>query len=121
IDLDDRTDGALAAGRALARALLGARLRPTHRLILKSREIGAIERPLLVDAASTASGSFDGMTTHQIDMLQVARRVVQDNGFLTDMPPGLVATIPAKDPDEGPKDLRALAWSSIDNEESRDL
>jgi exoribonuclease R len=61
------------------------------------------------------------MTTHQIDMLQVARRVLQDNGFLTDMPPGLVATIPAKDPDEGPKDLRALAWSSIDNEESRDL
>jgi exoribonuclease-2 len=61
------------------------------------------------------------MTTHQIDMLQVARRVVQDNGFVTDMPPGLVATIPAKDPDEGPKDLRALAWSSIDNEESRDL
>ncbi|MEP6861303.1 MAG: RNB domain-containing ribonuclease [Deltaproteobacteria bacterium] len=61
------------------------------------------------------------MTTHQIDMLQVARRVVQDNGFVTDMPPGLVTTIPAKDPDEEPKDLCALAWSSIDNEESRDL
>ncbi|MEO6772530.1 MAG: RNB domain-containing ribonuclease [Kofleriaceae bacterium] len=61
------------------------------------------------------------MTTHQIDMVQVARRVVQDNGFVTDMPPGLVATIPARAPDEAPSDLRALAWSSIDNEESRDL
>jgi len=61
------------------------------------------------------------MTTHQIDMVQVARRVVQDNGFLTDIPASLVATIPARDPDEAPKDLRALAWSSIDNEESRDL
>jgi exoribonuclease-2 len=61
------------------------------------------------------------MTTHQIDMVQVARRVVQDNGFLTDMPSGLVTTIPAGEPDEGPRDLRALAWSSIDNEESRDL
>ncbi|HET9991596.1 MAG TPA: ribonuclease catalytic domain-containing protein, partial [Kofleriaceae bacterium] len=61
------------------------------------------------------------MTAHQIDMVQVARRVLQDNGFLTDMPPGLVATIPATEPEEAPRDLRALAWSSIDNEDSRDL
>ena len=72
-------------------------------------------------STATGSGSFHGMTTHQIDMVQVARRVLQDNGFLTDMPPGLVATIPARDPDEGQKDLRALAWSSIDNEDSRAL
>ena len=54
-------------------------------------------------------------------MVQVARRVVQDNGFTVDQPPGLLASIPAKDPDEGARDLRSLAWSSIDNLESRDL
>jgi VacB/RNase II family 3'-5' exoribonuclease len=61
------------------------------------------------------------MTTHEIDMVQVARRIVQDNGFTVDQPPGLLASIPAKDPDEGARDLRSLAWSSIDNLESRDL
>ncbi|HEX7702059.1 MAG TPA: RNB domain-containing ribonuclease, partial [Kofleriaceae bacterium] len=59
--------------------------------------------------------------THEIDMVQVARRVVQDNGFTIDQPPGLLASIPAGDPDEHPSDLRSLAWSSIDNQESRDL
>jgi exoribonuclease-2 len=61
------------------------------------------------------------MTTHEIDMVQVARRVVQDNGFTVDQPQGLLASIPAGDPDEGARDLRSLAWSSIDNQESRDL
>jgi VacB/RNase II family 3'-5' exoribonuclease len=61
------------------------------------------------------------MTTHEIDMVQVARRVVQDNGFTVDQPAGLLASIPAGDPDEGARDLRSLAWSSIDNQESRDL
>ena len=61
------------------------------------------------------------MTTHEIDMVQVARRVVQDNGFTVDRPAGLLASIPARDPDESARDLRSLAWSSIDNQESRDL
>ncbi len=61
------------------------------------------------------------MTTHDIDMVQVARRVVQDNGFLADIPAGLESTIPARDPEEGARDLTQLAWSSIDNQESRDL
>jgi VacB/RNase II family 3'-5' exoribonuclease len=61
------------------------------------------------------------MTFHEIDMVQVATRVAQDNGFITAMPPGLTAAIPASDPEEGAADLRSLTWSSIDNEESRDL
>lgn len=61
------------------------------------------------------------MTTHDIDMVQVARHVVQDNGFLAEIPAGLEDTIPARDPDEGARDLTQLAWSSIDNQESRDL
>ena len=61
------------------------------------------------------------MTNHQIDMVQVARRVLQENGFAPDFPPNLEASIPTRDPVENARDLRDLPWSSIDNEESRDL
>jgi exoribonuclease-2 len=54
-------------------------------------------------------------------MVQVARHVVQANGFETDFPPGLVESIPAEPAQEAARDLRALQWSSIDNEDSRDL
>ncbi|MDB4957961.1 MAG: rnb [Myxococcales bacterium] len=54
-------------------------------------------------------------------MVQVARRVLQENGFEPDFPPGLEATIPAHDPQETARDMSDLPWSSIDNEDSRDL
>jgi exoribonuclease-2 len=54
-------------------------------------------------------------------MVQVARHVVQANGFATDFPARLVETIPAAPARESAKDLRELAWSSIDNDDSRDL
>jgi len=56
-----------------------------------------------------------------IDMLAIARRVLEENGFSPDFPPGLDASIPARDPLADVRDLRGLPWSSIDNEESRDL
>src|SRR5438105_4282369 len=59
--------------------------------------------------------------THSIDMIQVARRVLQENGFVSELPPELAAQLPPRDPDEDGQDLRALPWSSIDNTESRDL
>jgi exoribonuclease-2 len=58
--------------------------------------------------------------TH-FDTLAIARRVLLENGFEPDLPAGIDQTIPSKDPIEDVTDLRALAWSSIDNEESRDL
>ena len=54
-------------------------------------------------------------------MVEVARRVLRENGFEPEMPRGLEATVPAQDPTAGKRDLRTLAWSSIDNQESRDL
>jgi VacB/RNase II family 3'-5' exoribonuclease len=54
-------------------------------------------------------------------MVQVARRVLQENGFEPDFPSGLVATIPAQPAAEAARDLRDLPWSSIDNDDSRDL
>ncbi len=56
-----------------------------------------------------------------LDMVAIARRVLEENGFEHTEPPGLDATVPAQDPIEGVTDLRHLPWSSIDNEESRDL
>ncbi|HEY0195464.1 MAG TPA: RNB domain-containing ribonuclease, partial [Kofleriaceae bacterium] len=64
------------------------------------------------------------MTTthaHGLDMVELARRVLQDNGFEPDLPPGIAETIPHADPVAHVRDLRRLAWSSIDNAESRDL
>jgi exoribonuclease-2 len=61
------------------------------------------------------------MAGHQIDMVQVARRVLQENGFAPEFPPGLVASIPAAPAAEVARDLRDLPWSSIDNDDSRDL
>jgi VacB/RNase II family 3'-5' exoribonuclease len=54
-------------------------------------------------------------------MVQVARHVLQANGFATDFPPRLVDSIPAQPARELAKDLRDKPWSSIDNDDSRDL
>jgi exoribonuclease II len=58
---------------------------------------------------------------HRLDMVQLARQVLQDNGFEPDLPPGIAASIPAADAAAHVRDLRGLAWSSIDNDDSRDL
>jgi exoribonuclease-2 len=55
------------------------------------------------------------------DMVQIARRVLHDNGFVTEVPADLDDTVPAHDPAAPAADLRDRRWSSIDNEESRDL
>jgi VacB/RNase II family 3'-5' exoribonuclease len=60
-------------------------------------------------------------TLAEPDMVDIARRVLRDNGFDPELPDELARTIPAHDPLAGARDLRALPWSSIDNEESRDL
>jgi len=55
-----------------------------------------------------------------IDMREVARRVLREHGFRPDVPRELDDTVTRADW-EGAADLRHLAWSSIDNETSRDL
>ena len=61
------------------------------------------------------------MSRPDIDLVAVARRVLEQNGFVPDPPPGIEATLPAEPPTEGARDLRRLLWTSIDNKESRDL
>jgi len=54
-------------------------------------------------------------------MVQVARRVLQENGFATSFPAGIEASIPPTDPRESARDMRDQPWSSIDNDDSLDL
>jgi len=54
-------------------------------------------------------------------MVAVARRVLVDNGFEPDVPAGIERTIPSDPHDADAVNLMHLPWSSVDNEESRDL
>jgi VacB/RNase II family 3'-5' exoribonuclease len=53
------------------------------------------------------------------DMHEVAKRVLEEHGFATEPPSAESAR--AEPVLDGVRDLRSLPWSSIDNEESRDL
>jgi VacB/RNase II family 3'-5' exoribonuclease len=60
------------------------------------------------------------------DIHAAARRAMIANGFLPDIPADVLAEVstaadPASQPVESVRDLRALAWSSIDNDSSLDL
>ena len=70
-----------------------------------------------------------GATTRRaaFDLQAAARRDMHDNGFTPDRPAdaaqqldGIVAHPPPNDP-AGVRDMRAMLWSSIDNDDTRDL
>ena len=57
------------------------------------------------------------------DLAAAARQEMIDNGFQPDFPAGVAQQLKAIDgrPDGTLRDLRSLPWSSIDNDDSRDL
>jgi VacB/RNase II family 3'-5' exoribonuclease len=64
--------------------------------------------------------------THRHDLRAIARRAMLERGLLPDFEPAVTAEVTAigRAPTEasaGIKDLRALLWASIDNDDSRDL
>ena len=63
--------------------------------------------------------------TSEIDLPSIARRVMIENGFSPDFPEAVRADVAARiaqpHDDTSARDLRPMLWSSIDNEESRDL
>jgi exoribonuclease-2 len=67
------------------------------------------------------------MTNGQIDLKARARQAMMDEGFHPDFPADVLNEArtpqPVAQPETGPapQDLRSLAWSSIDNDSSRDL
>src|SRR5580704_16282605 len=61
-----------------------------------------------------------------VDLKSIARRAMLDHGLEPDLPPAAAAqlrAIAAPAAEHGPqiRDLRALLWCSIDNDDSRDL
>ena len=63
------------------------------------------------------------MPDNHFDLAAAARQEMIEHGFTPDFPPAVrqqLASIP-KQPDSSLRDLRALLWSSIDNDDSRDL
>jgi exoribonuclease-2 len=66
------------------------------------------------------------MSEHRVDFVAIARKAMLEHGFLPDMGDAVereLARIREESPAGGPevRDLRSLLWSSIDNDESRDL
>ncbi|MBA3452839.1 MAG: RNB domain-containing ribonuclease [Deltaproteobacteria bacterium] len=57
----------------------------------------------------------------EVNLVQIAHRVLRENGFDPDMPQGIERSIPRGEPTAGAEDLRDLPWSSIDNHDSKDL
>jgi exoribonuclease-2 len=57
------------------------------------------------------------------DLVGIARDVATKEGFFVDFPPSAIDAIPRGPLDDGDdvRDERHLPWSSVDNEESRDL
>ena len=63
------------------------------------------------------------MAHANFDLIAAARQEMIDHGFFPDFPAGVpeqLANIESK-PDRSLRDLRSLPWSSIDNDDSRDL
>jgi VacB/RNase II family 3'-5' exoribonuclease len=66
------------------------------------------------------------MAEHRAILVDVARRSMIDRGLRPDFPPQALAELerihaPDAAPGEQVRDLRSLLWSSIDNDDSRDL
>src|SRR5512140_891412 len=64
------------------------------------------------------------MPNSNVDLKAIAHQAMMRNGFQPDFPPAVrteVASLPARVNSDGARDLRSLLWSSIDNDDSRDL
>src|SRR5579863_915260 len=66
------------------------------------------------------------MKNRRVDLAQLAARAMQERGLEPDFPPDVLRQVenlhePAKEEDAAIRDLRPLAWVSIDNDDSRDL
>src|SRR5262249_1055907 len=93
-----------------------ARIHRLHRPRIFARE--ARQLPGRVDARH---GDLRGLRT--FDLLAAARREMMERGFEPDIPPAAQqqAASLATSHETGIEDLTALLWSSIDNDDSRDL
>jgi exoribonuclease-2 len=63
------------------------------------------------------------MNYNGFDLIAAARQEMIDHGFVPDFPAGVNAQLASIDarPDPSLRDMRSLLWSSIDNDDSRDL
>jgi len=64
------------------------------------------------------------MPNSNVDLTAIAHQAMLRNGFQPDFSPAVhseVASLPQRVDSHGARDLRSLLWSSIDNDDSRDL
>jgi len=64
------------------------------------------------------------MPNSNVDLKAIAHQAMLRNGFQPDFSPAVhteVASLPQRVDPKGARDLRSLLWSSIDNDDSRDL
>ena len=67
-----------------------------------------------------------GTDQHRLILERIARRVMLEKGLFVDFPADALADVDHMQPvsslvETGGRDLRALPWASIDNDDSRDL
>jgi exoribonuclease-2 len=68
----------------------------------------------------------DRSRRHRSDLHEIARRAMREKGLTPDFPKSALAQLdgirePAVPKGDGLRDMRALLWASIDNDDSRDL
>jgi exoribonuclease II len=91
-----------------------------------SSDTGNSRFSICLDTIDAPIGNNMNQNKHKVDLAAIAWRTMLERGLEPDFPPAAVLQVekltgPAAEEDVDIRDLRGLAWCSIDNDDSRDL